>query len=40
VEEMELKIMKEMSKRSPEEARNTGIRFFKVDDGSLGYSFV
>jgi hypothetical protein len=39
-EEMELRIMKEMSKRSPEEARNTRIRFFKDDKGTLSYSLV
>ena len=37
---MEHRIMKEMSKRSPEEARNTRIRFFKDDKGTLSYSLV
>jgi hypothetical protein len=32
--------MKEMSLRSPEEAKNTRIRFYKDDNGVLGYSLL
>ena len=35
-----MRIMKEMSLKSPEEQRNTGIRFFKDDDGNVSYTFV